>query len=192
MTLAGSPAPAALPCPAQPLLPCPALPCPVLPAVEEVGPEVKEVRKGDRVVVAFDIACGTCFYCRNSYYTSCVSAGLAPAAPDPGCAPAWRASRGEGHRHGVWLPGGCRRLPRPWEAPTPPHRMLRLAPAACSLQDNTNPSKEQEMMYGHRSGGFFGYSHLTGGWDGGQAEYVRVPFGAPAAARHVCCQQDRS
>ncbi|EFN59413.1 hypothetical protein CHLNCDRAFT_8842, partial [Chlorella variabilis] len=81
--------------------------------VEEVGPEVKEVRKGDRVVVAFDIACGTCFYCRNSYYTSC---------------------------------------------------------------DNTNPSKEQEMMYGHRSGGFFGYSHLTGGWDGGQAEYVRVPF----------------
>lgn len=70
--------------------------------------------------------------------------------------------------------------------------MLRLAPAACSPQDNTNPSKEQEMMYGHRSGGFFGYSHLTGGWDGGQAEYVRVPFGAPAAARHVCCQQDRS
>lgn len=88
-------------CPAQPCSAPTALPCPALPAVEEVGPEVKEVRKGDRVVVAFDIACGTCFYCRNSYYTSCVSAGLAPAAPDPGCAPAWPAPRGEGHMHGV-------------------------------------------------------------------------------------------
>ena len=32
-------------------------------------------------------------------------------------------------------------------------------------------------MYGHRDAGFFGYSHLTGGFAGGQAEYVRVPFG---------------
>lgn len=28
-----------------------------------------------------------------------------------------------------------------------------------------------------RGAGFFGYSHLTGGWEGGQAEFVRVPFG---------------
>jgi threonine dehydrogenase-like Zn-dependent dehydrogenase len=28
-----------------------------------------------------------------------------------------------------------------------------------------------------RLAGFFGYSHLTGGWEGGQAEFVRVPFG---------------
>jgi threonine dehydrogenase-like Zn-dependent dehydrogenase len=34
------------------------------------------------------------------------------------------------------------------------------------------------MLYGHHTGGLFGYSHLTGGWDGGQAEYARVPFGA--------------
>lgn len=33
------------------------------------------------------------------------------------------------------------------------------------------------MMYGTRDAGFFGYSHFTGGFPGGQAEYVRVPFG---------------
>jgi len=32
-------------------------------------------------------------------------------------------------------------------------------------------------MYGQRDAGFFGYSHFTGGYPGGQAEYVRVPFG---------------
>ena len=32
-------------------------------------------------------------------------------------------------------------------------------------------------MYGHRDAGFFGYSHFTGGFAGGQAEYVRVPYG---------------
>lgn len=32
-------------------------------------------------------------------------------------------------------------------------------------------------MYGGRTAGIFGYSHLTGGFAGGQAEYVRVPFG---------------
>jgi threonine dehydrogenase-like Zn-dependent dehydrogenase len=31
-------------------------------------------------------------------------------------------------------------------------------------------------MFGHQTGGLFGYSHLTGGYPGGQAEYVRVPF----------------
>jgi len=42
--------------------------------------------------------------------------------------------------------------------------------------DGTNPSKEMEQMYGHRTAGIFGYSHLTGGYDGGQAEYARVPI----------------
>lgn len=41
------------------------------------------------------------------------------------------------------------------------------------------PSPPPPCRYGHRSGGFFGYTHLTGGWEGGQAEYVRVPFGEP-------------
>ncbi|MCO5580249.1 hypothetical protein L7F22_034115 [Adiantum nelumboides] len=40
----------------------------------------------------------------------------------------------------------------------------------------TNPSKDIQGMYGDRTGGFFGYSHMTGGWPGGQAEYVRVPL----------------
>jgi len=42
--------------------------------------------------------------------------------------------------------------------------------------DTTNPSKLMETMYGHRSAALFGYSHLTGGTPGGQAEYVRVPW----------------
>ena len=33
-----------------------------------------------------------------------------------------------------------------------------------------------EKLWGHASAGMFGYSHLTGGFAGGQAEYVRVPF----------------
>lgn len=45
-----------------------------------------------------------------------------------------------------------------------------------SLCDTTNPSKEMEEAYGHRIAGIFGYSHMTGGYEGGQAEYVRVPY----------------
>ncbi|KZT72752.1 GroES-like protein [Daedalea quercina L-15889] len=46
-----------------------------------------------------------------------------------------------------------------------------------SFCDRTNPSSLQNAMYGHRDAGFFGYSHFTGGFPGGQAEYVRVPKG---------------
>lgn len=81
--------------------------------VEDVGPQVQSVKRGDRVAVAFDIACGRCFSCHHEAFSGC---------------------------------------------------------------DNTNPSKEQALMYGHTSAGMFGYSHLTGGWPGGQAEYARVPF----------------
>jgi len=45
-----------------------------------------------------------------------------------------------------------------------------------SLCDVTNPSKTMEEMYGHRISGAFGSSHLTGGYEGCQAEFVRVPF----------------
>ena len=41
-----------------------------------------------------------------------------------------------------------------------------------------------EKMFGHATAGLFGYTHLTGGYPGGQAEYVRVPF-ADASAIHV-------
>jgi threonine dehydrogenase-like Zn-dependent dehydrogenase len=48
--------------------------------------------------------------------------------------------------------------------------------AAC---DNSNPAETadmSEMLYGYPMTGAFGYSHLTGGYAGGQAEYVRVPY----------------
>ena len=54
--------------------------------------------------------------------------------------------------------------------------------AACeaqlfSLCENTNPNSWlAEKMLGHSPAGIFGYSHLTGGYAGGQAEYARVPF----------------
>ncbi len=46
-----------------------------------------------------------------------------------------------------------------------------------SLCDNSNPNAAMaEKVYGHSPAGLFGYSHLFGGYAGGQAEYVRVPF----------------
>jgi len=69
----------------------------------------------------------------------------------------------------------------------PGDRVVVSAPISCgtcefckkqqfSLCDTTNPSGQQEMTYGHRLAGVFGYSHLTGGIAGGQAEFARVPF----------------
>ncbi|PPQ91917.1 hypothetical protein CVT25_001288 [Psilocybe cyanescens] len=46
-----------------------------------------------------------------------------------------------------------------------------------SFCDRTNNSSLQNAMYGQRDAGFFGYSHFTGGFPGGQAEFVRVPLG---------------
>ena len=46
-----------------------------------------------------------------------------------------------------------------------------------SLCENSNPNARlAEKMFGHPTAGIFGYSHLTGGFAGGQAEYARVPF----------------
>ena len=82
--------------------------------VVEVGPEVKNRRVGDRVVVAFPISCGQCFFCKKELYSLC---------------------------------------------------------------ENTNPNAWMaEKFFGHSPAGIYGYSHLTGGFAGGQAEYVRVPF----------------
>jgi threonine dehydrogenase-like Zn-dependent dehydrogenase len=82
--------------------------------IVEVGPAVRERKKGDRVVVPFPIACGNCYFCR----------------------------------HDLW-----------------------------SLCDNTNPNAWMvEKLYGHSPSGLFGYSHMMGGYAGGQAEYARVPF----------------
>lgn len=48
-----------------------------------------------------------------------------------------------------------------------------------SCCDNSMPADKADMaetLYGYQTAGIFGYSHLTGGYSGGQAEYVRVPF----------------
>lgn len=73
--------------------------------VEEVGPEVTHLKKGDRVIIPFTIACGECFYCKNHLESQC---------------------------------------------------------------DNANEHGDM--------GAYFGYSGNTGGYPGGQAEYLRVPY----------------
>jgi threonine dehydrogenase-like Zn-dependent dehydrogenase len=45
-----------------------------------------------------------------------------------------------------------------------------------SCCNSTNSSMDMQTLYGARTAGFFGYSHLTGGYPGGQCEFVRVPF----------------
>ncbi|MEV4813766.1 zinc-dependent alcohol dehydrogenase [Micromonospora avicenniae] len=82
--------------------------------VVEVGPQVRNLRPGDRVVVPFPIACGHCTSCQRGLYSVC---------------------------------------------------------------ENSNPNAGiAEKIMGHSPAGIFGYSHLLGGYAGGQAEYARVPF----------------
>src|SRR3954449_13479609 len=74
--------------------------------VEEVGSSVQNLQVGDRVMVPFNVFCGSCFFCARGLYSNC---------------------------------------------------------------HNVNPNATAV-------GGIYGYSHTCGGYDGGQAEYVRVPF----------------
>ncbi|MDN4525699.1 zinc-dependent alcohol dehydrogenase [Fictibacillus fluitans] len=76
--------------------------------VEEVGPEVTRVKKGDRVVLPFNISCGHCFYCQHEMESQC---------------------------------------------------------------DNSNRNPEFD------TGGYFGFTERYGDYSGGQAEYLRVPYG---------------
>ena len=74
------------------------------------------LKKGQKVVVPFTIACGSCYHCCKHQYSAC---------------------------------------------------------------DNGLPADNQDIaqaLYGQPMSGLFGYSHMTGGYAGGQAEYVRVPF----------------
>jgi len=83
--------------------------------VVEIG-SASMLKKGQRVIVPFPIACGNCYHCKKQQYACC---------------------------------------------------------------DNSNPADKQDIgreAYGEPAAGIFGYSHLTGGFSGGQAEYVRVPF----------------
>lgn len=74
--------------------------------VHEVGSSVRNLSVGDRVMVPFNIYCGSCFFCARGLYSNC---------------------------------------------------------------HNVNPNATAV-------GGIYGYSHTCGGYDGGQSEYVRVPF----------------
>jgi S-(hydroxymethyl)glutathione dehydrogenase/alcohol dehydrogenase len=82
--------------------------------VEEAGPQVTEVKVGDKIVVPFNIACGHCSWCKNNEWSQC---------------------------------------------------------------DRANPRADM--------GAAFGYTQLMGGYDGGQAEYVRVPFANAQVALKV-------
>jgi threonine dehydrogenase-like Zn-dependent dehydrogenase len=56
-------------------------------------------------------------------------------------------------------------------------RCFFCASGQWSLCDNTNPNAWMaEALYGFSGAGLYGYSHIYGGYSGGQAEYVRVPF----------------
>lgn len=46
--------------------------------VEEIGSEVTKVKKGDRVVIPFTVACGSCFYCENEMESQCDNANRNP------------------------------------------------------------------------------------------------------------------
>lgn len=51
---------------------------------------------------------------------------------------------------------------------------LRGNYSACERSNRNH--EVAEKVFGHAPGGFYGYTHLTGGYQGGQAEYIRVPF----------------
>src|SRR5919206_495384 len=82
--------------------------------IVDVGPAVKNLKVGDRVVNPFPIACGNCLLCKEGLFSLC-----------------------ENSNPNAWL---------------------------------------AEKMWGHSPCGIFGYSHMLGGYAGGQAQYARVPF----------------
>lgn len=118
--------------------------------VEDVGPEVKHIKKGDRVVASFQIACGDCSFCKQDLSSMCVCGVAFPLV----CLAAADCSLGP---HEL--------LRNPGEALRYVHPVLPLlVPGANSY------------TAGKPFAGLFGYSHFAGGYAGGQAEYVRCPY----------------
>lgn len=91
--------------------------------VEEVGPEVTKVKKGDRVVIPFNISCGECFYCQNELESQCDNANENPAI-DSG------AYFGFTERYGNY-PGGQAELLRVPYGNFVPFKI----PESCELED---------------------------------------------------------
>jgi S-(hydroxymethyl)glutathione dehydrogenase / alcohol dehydrogenase len=83
--------------------------------VEDLGAEVSNLRRGDRVVVPFPISCGSCYFCTHDSPVNCEASNIDKYGPEGG-------------------------------------------------------------LIDEKGGGLFGYTKFYGGWDGGQAEFVRVPF----------------
>jgi threonine dehydrogenase-like Zn-dependent dehydrogenase len=84
--------------------------------IVEAGPEVRDLKVGDRVVIPFQMSCGECWFCQQQLFSLCDTSN-----PEP------------------------------------------------------NASMARKVM-GHSPAALFGYSHLTGGFAGGQAEFMRVPY----------------
>lgn len=76
--------------------------------VEEVGPDVRNHKRGDRVVVASTIACGFCSYCRAGYQAQCDHAN--PNGPRAGTA-FFGGPKSTGPYHGPRLSARASRLP---------------------------------------------------------------------------------
>ncbi len=91
--------------------------------VEEVGPEVTRVKKGDRVVIPFNVSCGECFYCKNEMESQCDNANENPAL-DSG------AYFGYTERYGNY-PGGQAELLRVPYGNFIPFKV----PESCELED---------------------------------------------------------
>lgn len=93
--------------------------------VEEVGPEVTRVKKGDRVVIPFNVSCGECFYCKNEMESQCDNANENPAL-DAG------AYFGYTERYGNY-PGGQAELLRVPYGNFIPFKI----PESCELEDES-------------------------------------------------------
>ena len=93
--------------------------------VEEVGPEVTKVKKGDRVVIPFNISCGECFYCQNEMESQCDNSNENPAL-DSG------AYFGYTERYGNY-PGGQAELLR---VPYGNYIPFKI-PESCELEDES-------------------------------------------------------
>lgn len=121
------------------------------------------VQVGDRVVSCFDIACGGCGSCKRGLFTSCDTTNPSEAMEamygDRSAGKNLCYLDGEWGKHSVAREAVC------GEAVTVVQWICK------SVQFISN------LICVCVCVGFFGYSHLTGGYEGGQADYVRVPFG---------------
>ncbi|MFB9329808.1 zinc-dependent alcohol dehydrogenase [Paenibacillus aurantiacus] len=93
--------------------------------VEEVGPDVTRVKKGDRVVIPFNVACGTCHYCRHDMESQCDNSNHNPELDTGGYF-------GFTERYGDYPGGQAQYLHVPYG-----NFMPFVVPASCELPDES-------------------------------------------------------